>query len=190
MEFIKTSIPDVIICKPNIINDERGYFFESFKKSILEKYLGFPLDFCQDNEAKSTKGVLRGLHYQLPPFAQTKLVRVIFGSVLDVVVDIRKDSPTFGESVATELSDENKFQLLVPKGFAHGYVVLSDEAIFGYKVDNYYNRESERGIIYNDNNLNIDWKLSNKNLIISKKDMVHSSFKNAEVFESKLNLND
>ena len=136
MQFERTKIPDVVLCKPTIINDERGYFFESFNKKNFEQFIGCAINFCQDNEAKSTKGVLRGLHYQLPPFAQSKLVRVVKGKVLDIVVDVRKGSPTFGKHEAVELSEENKFQLYVPKGFAHGYVVLSDEAIFCYKVDN------------------------------------------------------
>lgn len=190
MEFIKTEIPEVVICKPTIINDERGYFFESFKKEALEKALGYPLHFIQDNEAKSTKGVLRGLHYQLPPFAQTKLVRVIQGSVLDIVVDIRKDSPTFGKQVAIELNDENKWQLLVPKGFAHGYLVLSDTAIFSYKVDNYYNKESERGIIYNDKQLNINWNFPENELIISEKDTKQPIFAKADVFEKATIINE
>lgn len=189
MEFIKTSIPDVIICKPVIFEDERGYFFESFKKLELDDYLGYSVQFCQDNEAKSTKGVLRGLHYQLTPFPQSKLVRVIQGKVLDVVVDIREDSETFGKYEAIELSDENKLQLFIPKGFAHGYVVLSDTAIFSYKVDNYYSKQCERGIQFNDPELNIDWKFPLEDCIISEKDKVQPSFKNADLFETKFNLN-
>ncbi|PCH49060.1 MAG: dTDP-4-dehydrorhamnose 3,5-epimerase, partial [Flavobacteriaceae bacterium] len=150
MKFIRTEIPEVVLCKPTILKDDRGYFFESFKKEVFEQFLRYSISFTQDNEAKSTKGVLRGLHYQLPPFSQAKLVRVVKGKVLDIAVDIRKGSPTFGEYVAIELSEENKYQLYVPKGFAHGYVVLSDEAIFCYKVDNYYHKASERGIMYND----------------------------------------
>ncbi len=186
MNFIKTKIPDVILCEPTIFKDERGYFFESFKKEAFEKYIGSPVNFCQDNEAKSTKGVLRGLHYQLPPYAQSKLVRVISGNVLDIAVDIRKDSDTFGQFVAVELSGENKHQLFVPAGFAHGYVVLSKEAIFSYKVDNYYHKESERGIIYNDPELRIDWKLPVKELIISEKDKIQPAFNKADLFESNI----
>lgn len=189
MEFIKTSIPDVFICKPRIIEDDRGYFFESFKESELNNYLDYSINFCQDNEAKSIKAVLRGLHYQLPPFAQTKLVRVIQGKVLDVVVDIRKDSETFGKHEIIELSDENKLQLFVPKGFAHGYIVLSDTAIFSYKVDNYYSKECERGILYNDSDLNIDWSFPLDKCIISEKDLIQPTFKNAEIFQTKMNLN-
>ncbi|MBK5210083.1 MAG: dTDP-4-dehydrorhamnose 3,5-epimerase [Flavobacteriaceae bacterium] len=183
MKFRKTNISDVILCEPHIISDERGYFFESFKKEAFEKFIGSSVNFCQDNEAKSTKGVLRGLHYQLPPFAQAKLVRVISGKVLDIAVDIRKGSATFGQHVSVELSGENKRQLFVPVGFAHGYVVLSDEAIFSYKVDNYYHKESERGIIFNDPELQIDWKLLLKELIISEKDKIQSTFNKADLFE-------
>ena len=137
---------------------------------------------------KSSKSVLRCLHYQLPPFAQSKLVRVVKGKVLDIAVDIRKGSPTFGEYEAVELSEDNKYQLYIPKGFAHGYVVLSDEAIFSYKVDNYYHKESERGIMYNDSSLQIDWKLPIDQLIISEKDKIQPSFKNADVFEENFSL--
>jgi len=183
MDFIKTNIPDVILCKPTVYHDERGYFYESFKKEVFDSFVGKEIDFCQDNEAKSTKAVLRGLHYQLPPFAQSKLVRVIKGKVLDIAVDIRRNSATFGQFVAVELSEENKHQLFVPKGFAHGYVVLSDEAIFSYKVDNYYHKESERGIIYNDDFLKIDWKFPEHQLIISEKDEKQPSFMKADMFE-------
>ena len=190
MEFIRTKISDVVLCKPTILNDERGYFFESFKKETFEKFMGCSINFCQDNEAKSTKGVLRGLHYQLPPFAQSKLVRVVKGKVLDIVVDIRKGSSTFGNYESVELSEDNKYQLYIPKGFAHGYVVLSDEAIFCYKVDNYYHKESERGILYNDSSLHIDWKCPVDQLIISDKDKMQSAFKNAELFEEDFSLNE
>ena len=186
MNFVRTKIPEVVLCKPTIFNDDRGYFFESFNKENFEQFTGCSIDFCQDNEAKSTKGVLRGLHYQLPPFAQSKLVRVVKGKVLDIVVDIRKGSPTFGKHEAVELSEENKFQLYIPKGFAHGYVVLSDEAIFCYKVDNYYHKEVERGIIYNDTSLQLDWLLPINELIISEKDKIQPTFKQAELFDIKL----
>lgn len=183
MEFKRTKIADVVVCKPAIYKDGRGYFYESFKKELFEEFIGKPINFCQDNEAKSTKGVLRGLHYQLPPYAQSKLVRVVKGHVLDIAVDIRKSSPTFGQYEAVELSEDNKLQLFIPKGFAHGYVVLSEEAIFSYKVDNYYHKETERGIIYNDASLKIDWKLAEKDLIISEKDTKQPLFKNADLFE-------
>lgn len=190
MEFIKTEIPDVILCKPTVFKDERGYFFESFKKETLENYLGYTINFCQDNEAKSVKGVLRGLHYQLPPYAQSKLVRVVKGKILDIVVDLRKESSAFGKHLAVELSEDNKYQLFIPKGFAHGYVVLSEEAIFSYKVDNYYNQKLERGVVYNDEVLKIDWKLSEKDLIISEKDKSQPIFQQAEIFENKVYIND
>lgn len=182
MKFSKTNIPDVILCEPTVFNDERGYFFEAFNQEAFEKHLGKPIHFCQDNEAKSTKGVLRGLHYQLPPFAQSKLVRVISGKVLDIAVDIRRNSVTFGQYVAVELSGENKHQLFIPAGFAHGYVVLSEEAIFSYKVDNYYDKSSERGIIFNDPALKIDWKLPLSALIISEKDEVQPAFNKVDLF--------
>ena len=160
MQFIRTAIHDVVICEPTVRGDKRGYFIETFRQDKLNEFLGFSIDFCQDNESKSSFGVLRGMHYQLPPFAQTKLVRVIKGKVLDVAVDIRKGSPTFGKHVAVELSEENKKQLFIPRGFAHGFIVLSDEAILAYKVDNYYNPTSEEGLNYNDPQLNIDWKIN------------------------------
>ena len=184
MEFSRTAIPDVVLCKPTVFYDERGYFFETFKKEAFEKFLGYQVKFCQDNESKSVRGVLRGLHYQLPPFAQSKLVRVIYGRVLDVAVDIRKYSSTFGRYVAVELSDENKHQLFIPKGFAHGYKVLSNEAVFSYKVDNYYHKESEAGILYNDLDLNINWQVIDDNLCISDKDKNQPVFKEAKVFET------
>jgi len=170
MNFIRTSIPDVVICEPTVHGDSRGYFVETFREDKLSEFLGFKINFIQDNESKSSKGVLRGLHYQLPPHAQTKLVRVISGSVLDVAVDIRKGSPTFGQHVAVELSASNKRQLLVPRGFAHGFVVLEDDTIFAYKVDNYYSPENDRGIAFNDPSLNIDWILKSKELNLSEKD--------------------
>ena len=162
--------------------DERGYFSETFRQDKLSEFLGFPVNFCQENESKSSFGVLRGLHYQLAPYAQTKLVRVLQGAVLDVSVDLRKDSPTFGKHTAIELSEENKKQILIPKGFAHGFVVLSNEAILAYKVDNYYHKVSERGIAYDDENLAIDWKLKPKDIKVSLKDANQELFKNADLF--------
>lgn len=170
MQFIRTQIPDVVILEPKVHGDDRGYFVETFRADKLEEFLGYKLNFGQDNESKSSKGVLRGLHYQLPPHAQTKLVRVIQGRVLDVAVDIRKNSPTFGQYVAVELSSENKKQLLVPRGFAHGFVVLEDDTIFAYKVDNYYSPQCDRGIAFDDENLNIDWILNKEELNLSAKD--------------------
>jgi len=172
MKFIRTEIEDVVIIEPIVHGDKRGYFVETFREDKLEKFLGYKIDFCQDNESKSSKGVLRGLHYQLPPFAQTKLVRVIQGRVLDVALDIRKGSPTFGEHVAVELSAENKRQLLVPRGFAHAFVVLEDNTVFAYKVDNYYSPECDRGIVFDDEKLGIDWILKIDELKLSDKDRV------------------
>ena len=190
MEFIRTNIPEVVLCKPTVFKDDRGYFYEVFKKEIFEKFIGYKVDFCQDNEAKSSKGVLRGMHYQLPPFAQSKLVRVIKGKVIDVEVDIRKKSKTFGEKVIIELSEENKYQLFVPKGFAHGYLTLSNDTIFSYKVDAYYNKETERGILYNDKELAIDWDFPEDKLIISEKDKIQKPFNKADLFEPTFKVYD
>ncbi|MDC1472553.1 dTDP-4-dehydrorhamnose 3,5-epimerase [Flavobacteriaceae bacterium] len=173
MKFSKAEIPDIIIIEPNVFKDERGYFFESFREKDLNDYLGFEVNFCQENESKSSYGVLRGLHYQESPFAQAKLVRVVQGSVLDVAVDIRKESPTFGKHIAIELNEFNKKQLFIPKGFAHGFVTLSESAVLSYKVDNYYNKEYDRGMLYNDKLLGIDWKIKHEDLILSNKDLKH-----------------
>lgn len=172
MTFTRTQIPDVVICEPTVHGDERGYFVETFREDKLEEFLGYKINFCQDNESKSSRGVLRGLHYQLPPHAQTKLVRVIKGSVLDVAVDIRKGSPTFGKHVAVALSSENKRQLLVPRGFAHAFVVLEDDTVFAYKVDNYYSPECDRGILFSDPELGIDWGIPQDELNLSDKDKI------------------
>jgi dTDP-4-dehydrorhamnose 3,5-epimerase len=177
MEVIKTAIPDVLVFKPQIFGDERGYFFESFSEVFLKQYIA-NTNFIQDNESKSSYGVLRGLHYQKGIYAQAKLVRVIKGKVLDVAVDIRPSSVTFGQHVAVELSEENKLQLYIPRGFAHGFVTLSEEAIFAYKCDNYYSPENEAGIAFDDNNLAIDWRIDPKNYNLSEKDTKHKSFKN------------
>ena len=183
MQFTRTAIPDVIIVEPKVHGDDRGYFVETFRQDKLEGFLGFKVNFCQDNESKSSRGVLRGLHYQMNPAAQTKLVRVIQGSVLDVAVDIRKGSPTFGQHVAVELSGENKRQLFVPRGFAHGFIVLEDNTTFAYKVDNYYSPENDRGIAFDDENLGIDWGISASELKLSDKDTKQPSFKDAEHFD-------
>ena len=188
MKFTRTEIPDVVICEPQIFGDDRGYFTETFRQDKLNDFLGFKIDFCQDNESKSTYGVLRGLHYQLAPHAQTKLVRVITGKVLDVAVDIREGSKTFGKHVAVELTGENKKQLLVPRGFAHGFVVLSEEATFAYKVDSFYSPECDRGIAFNDDLLNIDWKLPSNKMKLSEKDTKQPNFNNAEYFNMKQKL--
>lgn len=170
MTFTRTAIPDVVIIEPKVHGDSRGYFVETFVSNKLDEFLRYKINFCQDNESKSSKGVLRGLHYQLPPHAQTKLVRVISGRVLDVAVDIRKNSPTFGKYVAVELSGENKKKLLIPRGFAHGFVVLEDDTVFAYKVDNYYSPQCDRGIAFDDENLNIHWILNHNELNLSAKD--------------------
>ena len=172
MNFIRTEIPDVVIVEPEVHGDDRGYFIETFREDKLQNFLGYSINFCQDNESKSSKGVLRGLHYQLPPDAQTKLIRVISGKVLDICVDIREGSPTFGKHVAIELSADNKRQLFVPKGFAHGFVVLEDDTIFAYKVDSYYSPECDRGIAFNDEALGINWVLSEAELKLSAKDKI------------------
>ncbi|MFW0743827.1 dTDP-4-dehydrorhamnose 3,5-epimerase [Aliarcobacter butzleri] len=170
MQFVRTDIKDIVIIESKVHGDDRGYFVETFREDKLEEFLGYKINFCQDNESKSSKGVLRGLHYQLAPYAQTKLVRVIQGRVLDVAVDIRKGSPTFGKYVAVELSAENKRQLLIPRGFAHGFVVLEDDTVFAYKVDNYYSPQCDRGIAYDDESLNINWILNKEELNLSAKD--------------------
>jgi len=170
MKFTRTDITDVIICEPKVHGDERGYFVETFREDKLEEFLGFKVNFCQDNESKSSRGVLRGLHYQLAPDAQTKLVRVIKGRVLDIAVDIRKGSPTFGKHIAVELNSENKKQLFVPRGFAHGFVVLEDDTIFAYKVDNYYSPKNDRGIAFDDKELKIEWQVPHEELKLSQKD--------------------
>ena len=184
MKFIPQSIPEVLLIEPTVHGDKRGYFVETFRQNLFEDVLSYQVNFVQDNESKSTKGVLRGLHYQLPPYTQAKLVRVIEGSVLDVAVDIRKSSPTFGQHVAVELMAEDKRQLFVPHGFAHGFVVLSDSATFAYKVDNYYAPEYDRGIAFDDDQLKIDWQLLAEELQLSDKDKTHPSLANAkDLFE-------
>ncbi|MGB1428741.1 MAG: dTDP-4-dehydrorhamnose 3,5-epimerase [Cycloclasticus sp.] len=170
MQFIKQSIPDVIVIEPMVHGDARGYFTETFRQNLFEKAVGYQVNFLQDNESRSSKGVLRGLHFQLAPFAQSKLVRVIEGCVLDVAVDIRVGSPNFGQHVAIELSADNKRQLFVPRGFAHGFVVLSEAATFVYKVDNYYSPECDRGLAFDDPELGINWCLPKEDLILSEKD--------------------
>jgi dTDP-4-dehydrorhamnose 3,5-epimerase len=189
MKFIRTDIFDIVICEPTVHGDDRGYFVETFCEDKLEKFLGYKINFCQDNETKS-KGVLRGLHYQLPPFAQTKLVRVIQGRVLDIAVDIRKGSPTFGQQVSVELSSENKRQLLVPRGFAHAFVVLEDDnSIFAYKVDNYYSPECDRGVFFRNEALGIDWQLNLNELNLSDKDRVQPRLAETDdIFEYGVNL--
>lgn len=181
MTYIETDIPGVWIIEPKVFNDSRGYFMEAYKKSEFEEKIG-KIEFVQDNESCSSKGVLRGLHYQLAPYSQSKLVRVIKGSVLDVAVDIRKGSPTFGKYVAVELSAENKRQLFMPQGFAHGFHVLSDEAIFTYKVDNPYAPTHERGIRYDDPTIHVDWRIMENELLnLSDKDAKAPMLSEAEM---------
>ena len=179
MTVIETKLKGCFIIEPTIFKDKRGYFFESFNEQKFNEALNLNSRFIQDNESFSTKGVLRGLHYETGNYAQAKLVRVVKGKVLDIAVDIRKESPTFGQYISIELTEENKKQIFVPRGFAHGFVVLSDTAILSYKCDNFYNKESEEGIIYNDTTLNIDWKLPPESLIISEKDIDLPSFEEA-----------
>lgn len=176
MEVVKTEIEGVFLLKPKIFKDSRGYFFESYSKREFKDLIS-DINFVQDNESCSTKGVIRGLHFQNPPYSQSKLVRCVKGKVLDVAVDLRKNSPTYGKHVAVELSDENKIEFFIPKGFAHGFAVLSDEAVFQYKCDEYYHPESEGGIDPFDIALNIDWKTLNEDVLVSEKDKKHPKFK-------------
>lgn len=170
MNVIKTDIEGVVVIEPRVFDDARGYFFESYSKRRFDEAVR-PVEFVQDNESMSTRGVIRGLHFQRPPFSQSKLVRCVRGAVLDVVVDIRRGSPTYGSHVAVELTGENRHQLFVPRGFAHGFAVLSDEAVFQYKCDNYYHPESEGGISIADNSLGIDWRINPAEAILSDKDL-------------------
>ena len=180
MKVIKTNIDGVLIIEPTVFGDSRGYFFESYNKQRFNEATGLNINFVQDNQSKSCYGVLRGLHFQKPPYAQSKLVRCVRGKVLDVAVDIRKSSPTFGKYVAVELTEDNHRQLFIPHGFAHGFVVLSDEAIFQYKCDNFYHKESEGAIAWNDPEINIDWTIPFDDVILSDKDKVNPLLKDAE----------
>ncbi|MBQ5607043.1 MAG: dTDP-4-dehydrorhamnose 3,5-epimerase [Prevotella sp.] len=182
MKFEKTKLDGVYIIEPRVFEDARGYFFEAFKKNEFEENIG-EVDFVQDNESKSSYGVLRGLHYQKGDSAQAKLVRVIKGCVVDVAVDIRRSSPTFGEYVMVELSEENKRQLYIPRGFAHGFLVLSDEAVFTYKVDNVYAPQSEASIRYDDKDIAIEWPIPMDKVIVSDKDRNASTLSDAELFD-------
>ncbi len=182
MEYIKTEIEGVYIIEPKIFEDARGYFFEAFKSEEFKKHIG-DVEFVQDNESKSSRGVLRGLHYQKGEYSQAKLVRVIKGRVLDVAVDMRKSSKTFGKHVMVELSDENKRQFFIPRGFAHGFLVLSDEAIFTYKVDNVYAPEHEASVRFDDNKLGINWPIDPNKVLTSQKDLAALPFEEAEYFE-------
>lgn len=184
MEYLKTEIEGVYVLEPRVFRDARGYFFESWRQADFDQHIGRHVEFIQDNESKSSYGVLRGLHYQKGEYSQAKLVRVIRGRVLDVAVDIRKSSPTFGKYVAVELSEDNKRQLFIPRGFAHGFLVLSDEAVFTYKVDNVYAPQHEASIRWNDKDINIEWPISADDVLTSEKDLLKAtSLKEAEVFE-------
>ncbi len=178
MTATETKLKGCFIIEPSVFNDPRGYFFESFNQSKFNELIGKTIDFVQDNESFSSKGVLRGLHFQTGEYAQAKLVRVVKGTVLDVVVDMRKESPTFSKHFSIELSEDNKRQLFVPRGFAHGFIVLSETAIFSYKCDNFYNKESEQGLRYDDPSLGIDWRLPASEFIISEKDLVLPTLSN------------
>ena len=172
MEYLKTEIEGVYVLEPRVFRDARGYFFESWRQADFDQHIGRHVEFIQDNESKSSYGVLRGLHYQKGEYSQAKLVRVIRGRVLDVAVDIRKSSPTFGKYVAVELSEDNKRQLFIPRGFAHGFLVLSDEAVFTYKVDNVYAPQHEASIRWNDKDINIEWPISADDVLTSEKDLL------------------
>jgi dTDP-4-dehydrorhamnose 3,5-epimerase len=180
MKIIETPIPDLLILEPKVFADERGYFFESYNETRFAN-VGLMTNFVQDNESKSHRGVIRGLHYQLAPFAQTKLIRVIRGTVFDVAVDLREGSPTFGQWFGLEVSASKKNQLYIPKGFAHGFSVLSEYAIFSYKCDAFYNPAADRGIRFDDPDLAIDWKLPSNEAVISEKDMIQPRLRDAEL---------
>ena len=180
MNVIKTEIEGLLILEPKIFGDSRGYFYESYNKQRFEEVTGLNINFVQDNQSKSCYGVLRGLHFQKPPYAQSKLVRCVKGQILDISVDIRKSSPTFGKYAAVELTEDNHRQLFIPHGFAHGFVVLSDEAIFQYKCDNFYHKESEGAVAWNDPEINIDWTIPFDDVILSDKDKVNPLLKDAD----------
>tara|TARA_R110002072_G_scaffold96968_7_gene213098 strand:+ start:2174 stop:2713 length:540 start_codon:yes stop_codon:yes gene_type:complete len=177
MKIKETGLEGCLVIEPKVFDDGRGYFFENFNQKTFEEKTGIHISFVQDNQSMSQRGVLRGLHFQKGEHAQAKLVRVIKGRVLDIAVDIRPNSPSYGKSFSIELSEENKLQLYVPRGFAHGFSVLEDDTIFSYKCDNYYNKASEGGIIYNDSQLNIDWKLDKDEIMLSEKDKALPTFK-------------
>ena len=182
MEYISTAIEGVYLIKPRVFNDARGYFMEAFKQEEFNANV-YPVKFVQDNESMSSYGVLRGLHYQKGEWSQAKLVRVIKGRVLDVAVDMRRSSPTFGKYVMVELSDENKMQFFIPRGFAHGFLVLSDEAVFTYKVDNVYAPQAEASVLFSDEQIGIEWPIEAKDMILSSKDLAAVPFGEAEYFD-------
>jgi dTDP-4-dehydrorhamnose 3,5-epimerase len=183
MKIIPLHIPDVLIIEPEVFNDDRGFFFECFNQINFEKAVGDKINFVQDNHSKSNKGVLRGLHYQIEPKAQGKLVRVIYGEVFDVAVDLRKSSVTFGKWVGEIISSENKRQMWIPEGFAHGFVTLSDTAEFLYKTTNYYSQQHERAIRWNDDVISVNWLINKDNIILSHKDKISQSFEDAIYFD-------
>ncbi len=183
MRVIETEIEGVVIIEPDVYQDERGYFLETFREDKFRKLVGIDVDFVQDNESLSRKFVLRGLHYQIPPMAQAKLVRVVKGAILDVAVDLRRTSPTFGKWVMVELNEENKRQIFIPRGFAHGFLSLRDGTIVSYKVDNYYSPQHDRGIRFDDPDVGIDWKYDVKEFILSSKDLSLPYLREAEVFK-------
>lgn len=187
MEVIKTPIEGVVIIEPKVFNDARGYFYESYNKREFDEKLGRTVDFVQDNQSKSSRGVMRGLHFQRPPYTQAKLVRCVRGRVLDVAVDIRKGSPTYGRHVAVELTEDNNRQFFVPRGFAHGFAVLSEEAVFQYKCDNYYAPQADGGISIEDASLGIDWGIAPEEAILSDKDRLHPLFRD---FDSPFDYED
>ena len=185
MQITTCKIKDILLIEPNVFEDDRGYFFESFNAKTFLELTGNQTQFVQDNESKSGYGTLRGIHFQYPPFTQAKLVRAVSGKILDVAVDLRKESPTFGQWYSVVLSAENKKQLFVPRGFGHGFVVLSNTAVFSYKVDNYYSREHDSGIKWDDNSLNIEWQTSKSEVILSEKDENLQSFDDFCTLETK-----
>ncbi len=188
MKFQRTYLKDIVICEPIRHHDERGCFSEVFRKDLLENFLGHNINFVQENESINKRGVVRGLHYQTFPYSQSKLTRVVKGTILDIAVDIRIGSPTFGKFVAIELSESNMRQLYIPRGFAHGFIALEDNTQIVYKVDNYYNQECEKGIVYDDRTIGIDWKLPQHELILSKRDTLHPKLSEAEnLFEYGIN---
>lgn len=190
MTINSSALPEILFIQPKKFEDERGWFMESFRKDLLEDAVGHSLDFCQDNLAESSYGVIRGLHYQMPPYAQSKLVSVLHGSVLDVVVDIRKGSPHFGEHLTVELSAENQKQLFIPRGFAHGYACLSETALLSYKVDSHYNKATEASIAYDDPQLAIEWRIPVDKQILSTKDQKDPTFEAARCIDYNTPLYD
>jgi dTDP-4-dehydrorhamnose 3,5-epimerase len=190
MTIIPSALPEVLLIQPKKLEDERGWFMESFRKDLLEEAVGHALDFCQDNLAESSYGVIRGLHYQMPPYAQSKLVSVLQGSMIDVVVDIRRGSPHFGEHLEVELSAENQKQLFIPRGFAHGYACLSESALLHYKVDSHYNKAADASIAFDDPQLAIDWRIPLDKQILSSKDQEDHTFEEAQCFDFNTPLYD